>query len=99
MNIDFAVKIMGIFTKDTSIDFTILQASNWSGLSYNAANRTVHALIKRGVLNHRRIGGSILVSLNKTPVSAGYLALAESFHSKTTKELTKKIGEYEKQFI
>jgi DNA-binding IclR family transcriptional regulator len=98
MNIDFITKILELFSKDLSLELTILQISKQAGLSYNAAHRTVQALIGKGVLNHKKIGGSIVVSLNKIPLTFGYLALVEASHSKTLKELAKKVGEYEKDF-
>ncbi len=98
MNIAFVVKVIELFRKDLSLEFTILQISKKSKLSYNAAHRTVQALINQNILSYRKIGGSTVISLNRTPSSLGYLSLTESFYSKTAKEFIKKVGDYEKQF-
>ena len=97
MNIGFILKIIALFTRDTSRELTILQISKQARLSYNAAHRTVKALIKENVLNMRRIGNSTVISLNNIPLTLGYLGLAESNVSTNTKQLLKRIEEHEKR--
>ena len=96
MNIKFVKQIIELF-KEPSVELTILQVSKKAGLSYNATHRTVKALIKEGVLNSKKIGSATVVSLKKSPLSLGYLALAESAYSESTEELVKKVGEYAKK--
>jgi DNA-binding IclR family transcriptional regulator len=96
MNINFVKQIIGLF-KEPSVELTILQVSKKAGLSYNAANRTVHSLIKEGVLNSKKIGSATVVSLKKGPLALGYLALAESVYSKDVEELVEKVGEHAKK--
>lgn len=98
MNVEFIVKVIELFRKDLSLEFTILQLSKKSSLSYNAAHRTVQALIKQDILSYRKIGGSTVITLSKTLPSLGYLSLIESFHSKTTKDFTKKVDDYSEKF-
>jgi len=97
MNIRFVKQIIEQFSKDPSIELTILQISKKSGLSYNATHRTITALIKEGVLSSKKIGSATVVSLKKSPLALGYLALAESAYSKDVEELVKKVGEHAKK--
>lgn len=96
MNIRFVKQIIELF-KDPSVELTILQVSKKSGLSYNATHRTVNALIKEGVLSHKKIGSATVVSLKKSPLALGYLALAESAYSSSVEELVKKVGDHAKK--
>jgi len=87
MNIDFALKIVRLFSGDVSIEFTILDVSKKSGLSYNAAHRTVQELVRRGILSVRKIGPVSLVSLLKNSSSYGYLVLANASAEKSEVQL------------
>ena len=91
------MQIIEVFSKDSSIELTILQISKKSGLSYNATHRTVQALIKEGVLSSKKIGSATVVSLKMGPLALGYLALAESAYVETTQELVKKVGDHAKK--
>jgi DNA-binding IclR family transcriptional regulator len=97
MNIRFVKRIIELFSKNPSRELTILQASKKAGLSYNATHRTIQALIKEGVLEHKKIGSAIVISLKKTPLALGYLALAHSSESESVEDLVEKVGDYAKK--
>ncbi len=82
MNLKFVVKVVAELRKSIDKPLTILQISKKSGLSYNAANRTVHSLRKEGVLNLTKIGSSVIVQFTETKKTKGFIALAESYHGK-----------------
>lgn len=76
MNIEFVVKILDLFTSNPDLDLTILEISKKSGLSYNAAHRTIQSLLKKQILNLRKVGKASLISLNKTRATISFLTLA-----------------------
>jgi len=79
MNIRFAVKIVGALSKNIGAPMTILQISKCSGLSYNAANRTVHALVEEGVIEITIVGHSNLLRLADSAKTSGFIKLAEAY--------------------
>ena len=79
MNLKFAVKVVAELKKRVGKPITIRQISKKSGLSYNAANRTVHSLAKEGVIRLTRIGSASVAELTKNPKSKGFIALAEAY--------------------
>ena len=79
MNIKFAVKIVGALSKSIGAPMTILQISKSTGLSYNATNRTVHALISEGVIESTTVGHSKLLKLTDTAKTIGFIKLAEAY--------------------
>ncbi len=97
MNIRFVKQIISVFSKDPSIELTILQVSKQARLSYNATHRTVNALVKEGVLSSKKIGSAIVISLKKSALALGYLALAESEDSASVEDLVEKIDAHAKK--
>ena len=79
MNIIFAVKIVGELKQNIGKPITILQISKKSGMSYNATNRTVHALVEEGVIKLTTIGHSNLVELTDTAKTKAFIKLAEAY--------------------
>lgn len=79
MNIKFAVKVVAELNKNRDIHLTILQISKQAGLSYNAANRTVHSLVDEGVIKLTTIGHSNSLQLTDTEKTRGFIALAEAY--------------------
>jgi hypothetical protein len=92
MNVDFVLKVIKLFSSDIKLEFTILDISKKSKLSYNAAHRTVQALMKRGVLSIRKIGPVSLVSLVKNTESYGYLVLANASDKNSEEELVEEVN-------
>jgi len=82
MNLKFAVKVVAELKKSIGRPITIRQISRKSGLSYNAANRTVHLLVKENVVKLTKIGAASVAELNKNPKSKGFIALAEAYGAK-----------------
>lgn len=82
MNLKFVVKVIAELKKHIGKPMTILQISKKSGLSYNAANRTVHSLAKEGILSIDKVGSSSIVRLSDTEKTKGFIALAESYNEK-----------------
>jgi DNA-binding IclR family transcriptional regulator len=78
MNLNFVIRIIEVFRKNLSTELTILQISKLAKMSYNATHRTVNYLIKQEILSSRKIGNSFVITFNKTPLSFGFLSLAES---------------------
>ncbi len=76
MNINFIVKVMDLFTSEPSLELTIRDISNKSQLSYNAAHRTIQYLLKKQVLNLKKIGKASVISLNNTELTLSLLILA-----------------------
>ena len=79
MNINFAVKIIGALSKNIGAPMTILQISKSTGLSYNAANRTVHALVEERALEITAVGHSNLLRLADTAKTEAFIKLAEAY--------------------
>ena len=79
MNLKFVVRIIAELNKDIGKPLTILQLSKKSGLSYNAANRTVHSLVKEGVIKLTKIGSASVTQLANNAKAKGFVALAESY--------------------
>jgi len=76
MNIKFITKIMKLFSFDTPLELTIQDISKKSHLSYNATYRTIQYLLKREVLNIKKIGKASVISLNPTELTLSFLLLA-----------------------
>jgi len=76
MNIEFITKIMKLFSSNPSLELTIRDISQKSRLSYNAAHRTIQYLIKKEVLNIKKIGRASVISLNPTELTLSFLLLA-----------------------
>ncbi|HIH43203.1 TPA: hypothetical protein HA246_06175 [Candidatus Woesearchaeota archaeon] len=91
MNTSFVLKIIKLYSTDISLAFTILEISKKSRLSYNAAHRTVQALVKQGILSIKKIGPVSQVSLVKNPTSYSYLMLANADNARDNDSLVKKI--------
>jgi hypothetical protein len=79
MNIKFIAKVVGEIEKNIGKPLTILQISKNSGLSYNAAYRTVQFLEKEKVVQVEKVGPSTVVKLNYSPRTQGFIAIAQSY--------------------
>lgn len=79
MNLKFVVKVVSEMKKSIGKPLTILQISKDSGLSYNAANRTVHSLVSEGIINLVKVGSASVVELADNEKTKGFIALAESY--------------------
>mgnify|MGYP000692789478 CR=1 FL=1 len=77
MNIEFITKILNLFTSDPFTELTISDISKRSGLSYNATHRTVQYLLKKQVLNVKKIGKASVISLNPTELTLSLLVLSK----------------------
>ncbi|MBN1386599.1 hypothetical protein JW968_06540 [Candidatus Woesearchaeota archaeon] len=85
---DFRLKIIDLFAKDLSQDFTILQISKQFKKSYSFINKEVRNLINQGILRKRIVGNAILCSLDfSNHRTILYLAL-NSFENKTESQNT-----------
>ena len=82
MNIKFTVKAIAELKKRIGKPTTIRQLSKSSGLSYNAANRTVHFLAKEGVIKLTKVGAASVAELTNSRKAKGFIALAEAYESK-----------------
>ena len=74
MNIKFIVKVIGELKNRVGKPTTIRQISKSSGLSYNAANRTVHFLAKEGVIKLTKIGAASVAELTDSKKAKGFIA-------------------------
>ena len=81
MNIKFVVRVIGELSRNKDTPITILQISKNTKLSYNAANRTVHALIKEGIIESTTIGHSNILKLKDSAKTKGFIALAEAYQN------------------
>ena len=80
---------MELFLKDLDKEMTILEISKKAKLSYNAAYRMVKFLEMEGVLKTRTLGPSTVVTLNKNPITVGFLLLAKSYSAKIMEDIKK----------
>ena len=58
------VSVIRIFSRDLAKEITIRQISKTIGKSYAFTNQLVWGLIKKGVLNKKEIGRSVICSIN-----------------------------------
>ena len=92
------VSIIKLFCRDLSRELTIRQVSKLIKKSYAYTNKEVWDLVKKGVLNKKEIGKSVVCSLNlKNEMTKVLLslnsALEKQEHLKDKEELIKELKE------
>ena len=93
LNQDFVSKIIRLYSEGLKQEFTIKDISRKSGLTYNAAHRTVQQLVSLGVLSIRKLAFISLVSVNKNALSFTLFMLNYASSAKSEHELLNQINE------